>query len=273
MVVKSLEHIDFEIIIDCFLKAFENYFVKMPTDPVYYEKRWEAANVQYSQSYGMFDEEKLVGFIINAIGIRNGKIMAFNTGTGVIPAYRGKHIINSIYQYAIPKLKKIGVNTCSLEVITDNTIAIKVYERIGFKKIKKYHCYSGELALPYSVNDFELKKVDVSFLNWDKLHQEQYSWDNHIETVKKGSYDYFVVEVSQQQVAYFIINPKNGYVAQFDVLIAGELHWKYLFSAIYSVAKSVKINNVDERLERKVRSLNQLKLENTVDQFEMILPI
>ncbi|MCO6493579.1 MAG: hypothetical protein J5I98_34480 [Phaeodactylibacter sp.] len=81
MIVKKLENIEFDIIAACFLKSFENYYVKVPTDKNYYKNRWEMA-VDYALSYGMFDGENLVGFIINAIDNRNGKKIAFKAHNG-----------------------------------------------------------------------------------------------------------------------------------------------------------------------------------------------
>ena len=105
MTVKHLGDTDFDTIMACFLSAFDNYFVKMPTDYNYYRKRWKASKVDFNLSYGMFDNDQLVGFIIHAIGRRHGEYIAFNSGTGVIPAYRGKKIVKTIYEFAIPELK------------------------------------------------------------------------------------------------------------------------------------------------------------------------
>ena len=80
MIVKKLENTTFDIIADCFLRSFENYYVKVPTDKNYYKERWKISKVDYALSYGMFDGDKLVGFIINAIDKRNGEKIAFNTG-------------------------------------------------------------------------------------------------------------------------------------------------------------------------------------------------
>ena len=38
MKVKKLGDITFELIIDCFLKSFENYYVEVPSDKNYYKK-------------------------------------------------------------------------------------------------------------------------------------------------------------------------------------------------------------------------------------------
>ncbi len=271
MEVKSLIDIDFSMLMECFLKAFKGYFVKMPTDHEYYEERWRMANVKLAMSYGMFENEKLVGFIINAIDERNGNWIAFNTGTGVLPEYRGQHIVSSIYQYAIPDLKKHGITKCRLEVIKDNAIAIKVYERIGFKITKNYKCYNGNIILKEAFTDFELKKVDNSYYDWNTLNQENYSWDNQFNTVEKGSYNYYVIYVNGKMDSYFIINPNNGYLAQFNTL-NNSLDidsWNVLFNGIKLVSDTIKINNVDERLIGKIHFLNKIGLQNTVDQYEM----
>jgi len=146
LLVQKLENIEFDIIVDCFLKSFANYFVDIPSDKNYYKERWKIAKVNYGLSYGMFDGEKLVGFILNAIDERNCVKIAFNTGTGVLPEYRGKRIVKSIYDYAIPDLKNNGVSKCSLEVIIENTKAVNIYKRIGFDICKTFNCFSGDIT-------------------------------------------------------------------------------------------------------------------------------
>jgi ribosomal protein S18 acetylase RimI-like enzyme len=268
MEINSLEKIDFSELMECFLKAFDNYFVKMPVEHEFYKKRWEMANVRLDLSYGMFDNGKLVGFIINAIDRRNGDLIAFNTGTGVLLNYRGKRIVYKIYKYAIPKLLKEGITKCKLEVIKDNNIALKLYQNIGFEITKSYKCYSGAILLKKEVPSFEIEKVNEHYFDWNKMCQENYSWDNHINTIKKGVYNYYAIIVLGKLSAYFIINPDNGYLAQFNVFNNSN-NWNVLFEAIKQVSKTIKINNVDEKLENKIKCINTIGLNNTIDQYEM----
>ncbi len=273
MIVKKLSKTSFEKVLDCFLLAFENYYVKMPTDRNYYKERWRAANVDFNFSYGMFDEEKLVGFIIHAIDKRNGLLTAFNTGTGVIPKYRGKRIVKLIYEYALKDLEQNNIKKCTLEVITKNEIAIRSYERIGFKICKNYKCFNGTIKIKES-DRFELKEVDLKSIDWKKLpNQQLYSWDNQKETILAGKYNFFQVLNNNVPESFFIINTNNNYVAQFDLLGAKNRGWNRLFSAIKQISDKIKINNVDDRLKEKIDSLNAIGLENTVDQYEMELKI
>ena len=271
MQVKHLEHISFSALMTCFLKAFENYFVKMPTDHKYYETRWKMANVRLDLSYGMFDNNKLVGFVIHAIDQRHKHLIAFNTGTGVLPEYRGQHIVRSIYQYAIPKLKNAGITKCQLEVIKDNIRAVKAYEGIGFKINKSYKCFSGAITLAIQASDYELKQVNKNDLNWDELNQGAYSWDNHFNTITKGKYAYYVILVNNVVESYFVIDSGSGYIAQFNTLTKSKNNWVRLFSGIEHISKTVKINNVDEVLIEKINALNDFGLKNTIDQYEMEL--
>ena len=132
MTVKNLSDISIDELLDSFLSAFENYFVKMPSDRNYYVERWKAAKVDFNFSYGMMDKGKIIGFIIHAIDKRAGILTAFNTGTGVIPAYRGKRIVKSIYEYALEDLWQNGIEKSTFEVITKNNVAIRSYESVGF---------------------------------------------------------------------------------------------------------------------------------------------
>ena len=209
MIVKKLENIEFDIIVDCFLQSFENYYVKVPTDKNYYKKRWEMAKVDYALSYGMFDGEKLVGFIIHAIDDRNGERIAFNTGTGVLPEYRGKRIVKSIYDFALPDLKINGIEKCALEVIIENTKAIKSYQSIGFDICKTFNCFSGEIELN-SNDKVELNEVDYDAFDWERLpNQDLYSWDFNSEVVKNGNYQYYQVKKDGRVESYFVVNPKT----------------------------------------------------------------
>ncbi|PIQ21447.1 MAG: GNAT family N-acetyltransferase [Cytophagales bacterium CG18_big_fil_WC_8_21_14_2_50_42_9] len=273
MFVKNLSDISFEIILDCFLKAFENYFVKMPADKDYYKRRWKAAKVDFNCSYGMFDGEKMVGFIIHAIDKRNGELTAFNTGTGVIPEYRGKKIVKSIYEYAFKDLAEKGIEKSVLEVITKNDLAVSLYRGIGFNICKEYKCFNGNIKTDSSLQP-ELREIDLNDVDWSSLpHQQLYSWDNQQESILEGNYRFFQVIHNEKPESFFIINPDQNYLAQFDLINKENNGWKRLFMGINKISESIKINNIDVRLKEKQDNLILFGLENTVDQFEMEIKI
>ncbi|WCO02008.1 GNAT family N-acetyltransferase [Psychroserpens ponticola] len=269
MIVRHLGHTDFNTIMECFLSAFENYFVKMPTDYNYYRQCWKVAKVNFNLSYGMFDNGKLVGFIINAIDERHGEYIAFNTGTGVIPEYRGQKIVKSIYAHAIPGLIQNGITKCTLEVITENHKAIKSYESIGFKICKTYNCFAGELSV--DKRQVNVEKIPFEKVLWEQIpNQDMYSWDFHYTSLKHGKSRFYYVYNNTKLESFFAINP-DGTINQFEVFNTKIGNWERLLYAIQSILEKVRIINLDDRLESKRIAIENAGLKNTVNQYEMEL--
>jgi len=273
MFVTNLAKFSFDTLLACFLTAFEGYFVTMPTDSEYYKERWAAAMVDFKYSYGMFDGERLVGFVLHGIDVRNEIPTAYNAGTGVIPEYRGKKVVKSIYDHAFNDLAKRGIEKVILEVITKNTIAIAAYKSIGFKTRRSYKCFKGNITIdPTIVPEFE--ELDMKTIPWQNLpNQHLYSWDNQTESLLAGNYRFFQVLHGQQAESFFIINPKQHYLAQFDVFIKNDGTWERLFAAIAKISKSIKVNNISTTLHEKWQQLFAVGLENTIDQYEMEIPL
>ncbi|GHA45979.1 hypothetical protein GCM10007103_28780 [Salinimicrobium marinum] len=108
MQIRNLEGIPIETVVTSLLEAFSDYFVKMPAEVAYWESRFKGAGVDWKSSFGIFDEKKLVAFIINGIDLHQGKLTAFNTGTGVLPAYRSRKAVDQLYEFAFPYFRESG---------------------------------------------------------------------------------------------------------------------------------------------------------------------
>ncbi|MBD0401892.1 GNAT family N-acetyltransferase [Flammeovirga sp. EKP202] len=273
MKVRKLSISNFDEILECFLKSFDDYSIKMPTEKEYYKQRWSAAKVDFNLSYGMYVNNKLIGFVIHTIDKRFGIQTAFNTGTGVIPEYRGKKIVGSIYDYAKVDLKENGVELITLEVLTNNDKAIRAYQGVGFNITKEYKCYSGKIQLKNNLK-IELKKHSPSQYNWEKLPEQNiYSWDFQKETIVAGGYVLYEVIYNGVPESYFIFHPEKKYLAQFDVFMTNNNEWEKLFNAIQQVTDEIKIINVNKDLSDKINAIHLIKLHNFADQYEMELPL
>lgn len=271
MKIKKLSSIQLEEIIDCFLDSFEGYFVEFPKNYSYYKERWKASKVNFDFSYGMFDEDKLVGFIINCIDERGEELVAYNGGTGVIPDYRGQKIVKQLYDYALSDFTKLKINKCLLEVIKENHIAVKAYEGIGFKIVKEFKCFKGALN-EQEAHNFEISEVSFSDVDWDTIpNQRHYSWDNHYRSLEQGNNAYYYIKREGVVQSFFVSSNSNDYILQWECLIDSEENWRDLFGAIASMKKLVKINNVDESLINKLNQLTKAGFLCTIEQFEMEL--
>ncbi len=170
-------------------------------------------------------------------------------------------------------MRQHEVEKSRLEVITKNIPAIKSYQSIGFEICRNYKCFSGDINIE-TPEVFELQEVHTKQIDWEQLPNQQfYSWDHQRESILQGNYRFFQVLNNNIPESYFIIKPDSGYLAQFDLLHSNKHGWNRLFSAIKHLSGNIKINNVDERLTKKLAYLNTIKLENIIDQYEMELNI
>lgn len=272
MQIKNLGNTNLEDIVDCMSQSFQNYFVKIPNDVNFWANRYNAARVDYNLSFGAFDNEKLVAFIIHGIDIHNARKTAFNTGTGVLEAHRGKKLVDQIYDFAIPVLKENGITKCMLEVIDKNHRAVRVYERIGFNKDRFLRCFKGEFDVETDMHS-KAQEVDIDTLKESILRfQKFYSWDHSLDAILKGGPQfktYLVKNEFNKNIGYFILNSTNNSIAQMELLEGKD--WNKIFGAIKKINPIIKINNVDDGRKSLIDAFINAGLENHINQFEMAL--
>lgn len=277
MQIKNLTHISFDAIVDCFNESFADYFVNIKLPASFWKKRWASDRVDFSLSFGMYDKGKLVGFILNGIGVHNGEKTAFNAGTGVIPSYRGQRIVKQLYAHALPVFIENKIEICILEVIQENIKAIRAYQSVGYEIIKNYKCFSGEIEeKAIDSSPFLFEKIKAP--NWGKykpLNDRGHSWGNSKSSIEIAKeYDCWEMTNNTELIGYFIVHPTSGTITQLEV---ENQDWsKYgaaLFNKIATIQSKVKINNLDEKDYAKIEYLQAVGLKNTIDQYEMKLKI
>ena len=257
-----------EEVITCLLTAFSNYFVVLPDDVNYWKARYKAAQIDWSLSFGMFDDDNLVGFIINGIDLHEGKRTAYNSGTGVLPEYRGRAIVDQLYEHALPEFQKEGIQKCLLEVICENERALKVYKRIGFRSRRKLFSFKGELP---DISTYpQLQNVTFEeILESGSYKAFNYSWDNlakpvEISEVNKKSF--FVTSEEGQSLGYFVLGP-NGQVVQIEASEESDI--SEVLKAIGKVTPALRFGNIPDHRKQLLNDLRSLGFENTINQYEM----
>ncbi len=251
MQVKSLENTSIADLVHVFNEAFSDYQIPMHLSKEQLLNKIVAESIQRKLSFGAFEGDKLVGFILHGIEINNGEKIAYNAGTGVIPDSRGKKITAKLYNHAFPFLKKEGVRKINLEVISDNQTAIKTYSVIGFLKKRTLNCYKGSIAEFNTQSSFHVQhiyqpdwKILQSFWNWNP------SWQNSIHAVNKSwsFLDTIGLFNDDKIVGYVVCNPKLNKILQFaiDKNFRKAGFGKQLFQYYaQNKSKSVALNNID----------------------------
>ena len=268
MEIKSLDVISQEDIITCLLTAFSDYFVVLPDDFNYWKTRYKAAQIDWSLSFGMFDGEKLVGFIINGFDVHEGNKTAYNSGTGVLPDYRGKAIVDRLYAHAIPEFRKAGVKKCLLEVICENERALKVYKRIGFDIKRRLYSFKG--TIPPFPKHLQLQHVSFKDVLAAGLYEaHHYSWDNLAKPVEisgTGRKSFFVTSEKGNILGYFLLAP-GGLVVQIGA--SEKTAISDVLMVVSRITSEVRFGNIPAHRTELIKELKSLGFENTVDQYEM----
>jgi ribosomal protein S18 acetylase RimI-like enzyme len=274
MEIRSLADTGIDRIVASFNRAFAGYFVPMPTEVSYWANRFAATGVDYAFSYGAFDGEELAAFVLQAVGTRDGQRVAFNTGTGVLPGYRGQGWVDRLYDYAWPRLRASGVARCQLEVIDINARAIRVYERIGFTRDRYLRSFAGRLALPPQP-DFTETPATLEELSAFPYPTGPYAWDFTTETLARTATSYRIRKVfaganTADWIGYYLLNPENGYIAQLE---ARSGFAATVLAGVQRHCASVKIHNVAAERTGLIEQLTRSGLDNTVNQYEMSLAL
>lgn len=269
MEIKNLSATPVETIIECFLKSFQNYFVTLPTDHQYWKDRFHNVKVDWSLSFGAFKSEKLVGFIINGIDVHNGKLTAYNTGTGVLAEFRGRRLVDKMYEQAFPEFKKYGIEKCLLEVIVENIPAKKVYQRIGFSIIRDLRSFSGEILHSSEAVKPELTTYS-EVLKTGLYDAESYCWESRAEAVKMAeglTSSYFVRDVKRNVEGYFTLG-QAGNIIQLE---ERDGNYSALLDSVATLEENVKLKNVASDRKKFISELEKRSFKNMVNQHEMEL--
>ena len=278
MLIKNVEDLVLEEFTTCFNEAFSDYVIPFQVSLEQLADKFAGAGVIYQLSFGAFDQDKQVAFVMHGIGDHNGKRTAFNTGTGVVPLYRGRRLVEQIYRHAIPILKKHHIQKCLLEVIQTNDKAIKAYTAIGFQIHRELVCFKGriDVTLPDDHSFTSIATVRLEEFDWTSVHSYwnfEPSWEQSVHAILRNPHLYDVVTIREENkiCGYAVIKSANGAVLQFGVLQEkrNQGFGRSLFHWIGKRYPTITVNNVDKRDRNCIRFLQEVGLDIYIEQYEM----
>jgi ribosomal protein S18 acetylase RimI-like enzyme len=282
---RTLEESAIHEIHQCFLDAFSDYIVDIRTSEAMFREMNALRAVDYSLSVGAFIGKRMVGLTLNAKDQWDGKWTAYDAGTGVIPAFRGRGISRAMMQKVFELLDAQGFQSYLLEVITRNEKALKLYQSLDFQITRRLECFvlKGPLQLrvdqrPYAVRDVtpgEIPRLEEAFQRESK-YGFQASWQNGWNTIRRRPDLYRLVASWEdgQCLGYGVIGAGRGGIAQLWVrrdrrrqglgcTLLRELMMRSPGQKTYSWV------NVDERAGHTLSFLKAMGFTEQLAQFEM----
>jgi ribosomal protein S18 acetylase RimI-like enzyme len=278
---ESLKNIGLKEVYDVFIDAFSNYQIKLDVSYEKFSNMMKRRSVDFSVSMGIFDGNKLIGFVLNGKRIISNKLTAYDAGTGILQDYQGLKLGKKMLQKNIELLEKNNFDKYILEVITTNEKAFKLYQSFGFKIARKFECFKNTTM---SINEFEpntnikVGKIEFSNINWDKVTSYfdfNLSWQNSATSIKEDVTKFLIFQAvyKKQSVGYGIIETKTGDIPLLAVnkkyrnRLIGSMILKKMKEEAY--ASNLSILNIPPECSHISNFLDKHNFENFAQQYEM----
>lgn len=276
---RTLDALSEQSIIHTFLDAFADYATSFSAQQVSSILKFRGFDPRLS--FGAFDGEHLVSFVLNGIGAYLGVPSAYDSGTGTLPEYRGLGLVRDLLDFGEKSLREHGIRQYVLEVLCDNTPAIHIYEKGGFAVERELICFSQKKSMITARNK-STDDVEITIAGSEILpHIAQWvdfqpSWQNSVQSLARGGGDvtYVAALSGGKPIGVAAINAPQGDL----MMLAVEAQWRgrgvgsrLLGKAVSrAAADSVKMLNVDARCESMLGFLKSRNMAETARQYEMI---
>jgi ribosomal protein S18 acetylase RimI-like enzyme len=279
---RFLSDADFIPLHHAFLKAFSDYQVNMNVSEQRFRDRLVRDGVTLPRSVGAFAEKELVGFSLNGYGRWQGRLTAYDAGTGILPTYRSRGLGRDLFGYMMPELKKAGVEQCLLEVLSTNLPALKLYRKLGFSETRTFAvCQQTKIVARPVLDQIELHDVDVP--DW-RLYQTFWdgepSWQNSIDAIERMTTGKEVVGayLNNECIGYGVISTITGNVMQLAVSPA--YRRKGVGSALLDSLRArltpgepLRVTNIDCVLTGTLAFFEACGFSQVLQQLEMIMDL
>ncbi|MBL6446214.1 GNAT family N-acetyltransferase [Fulvivirga sp. 29W222] len=282
--IRSLKPVDLTDMYITFLDSFSDYKVPFRlTKEQFVRKFVEKLKIDFSLSAGAYVDNSLVGFVFTAVNYYEGKLTAYNGGTGVRPANRGKKLTIRMYDYLIPRFRERRIKQCVLEVLTENDRAIKAYRSIGFRETKYFRCFKFDSKyLKVKHPEIGLEIFEVKQPNWDMYERFADQAPSFLDSslmINDNLASETIVEAYYEGkcVGYAIYQPAFGRISQ--VGVAPEVRGKGVGSSLIkyiqdtSKQKILTVINIQREAENTINFFQTLGFKNQLNQYEMIMPL
>lgn len=244
VVTKTLEQVGIEELTRSYNEGFSDYKVPIAMSEEKLQSTLTRNGYRSESSVGLFDDEQLIGFVLN--GVRGN--YCYDSGTAIIPAYRGKGYAHLLLEKTFSLLNSQDIHTWVLEVLSDNTRAIRLYQRIGFTRQRGLNCYKIKTeTLKDKESVLALEKQEALLIPQGECLP---SWQNEEEAIRAGEVPIWAILLEGKKVGTLCYDPKQGSIAQIHIK-EEKRRQGYARMAIIEAAKlcereELRIINIDD---------------------------
>ncbi|WP_171684953.1 GNAT family N-acetyltransferase [Paenibacillus planticolens] len=155
MIFKKMSELTAEDMVALWNKGFEGYYINSELNLDKFLSRAVNEGLSLEHSLVMFAEDEPIGFVMNGFRSIEGRKVAWNGGTGIVPAYRGKGFGKQLMERNLQLYREQGVETALLEALVQNEAAIHLYRSVGYEITEQLICLERTDVLEASLQASE----------------------------------------------------------------------------------------------------------------------
>nr|WP_315024916.1 GNAT family N-acetyltransferase [uncultured Aminipila sp.] len=277
---QSLEKTNHETLHETFVEAFSDYQVKIDLPFWKFEQMLQRKGFDSGMSIGAFENDRLVGFVLNGFRMWNEKVTVYDIGTGIIEEYRRQGLTSDMLLHIKKLLKDKRVEQYLLEVLKENQAAIQLYQKQGFTVEREFSCFQLDKAefIPTTTCKVE-KAAKIDLDNLKEFWDFKPSWQNSIESICAipEAFSYLVAKVDETIVGYGVIDERTGDIPQ--IAVNKDYRGKGIASSILTTlqenteSENISVINVEAEFKQVKKFLEKTGFKFQVGQYEMLLKL
>lgn len=264
MEIRTLDQVSFNDVFHAYQETFSDSHHLVEKDLSSAQLRWGMAGVDFHLSYGAFEENRLVAFMLNSE--IDGTL--FHFAMGVVPDYRGHRLLDKIFS-RIPK----GFRSYRLQVMKENIPAFKIYEKQGLHISRELVTFEGVMRLSQPHQDV-LYTVKPFYLNPDfetiTLMKPSFESETTVLQKTKALHETHEIRSKECLLAYAHFTPAGLMLREVGARESLSENLDCLFYHMKLHGEWIRVLDIDREAGELIQYFISRGLKEITSQFEMI---
>lgn len=188
--IKRLSECSLEQAVEAWNKGFEGYQFDMQTTAEAFSKRMKQEGLSEQLSVMAFSEGKPVGIVLNGTRQSGGRKIGWNGGTGVSVDWRHKGVGVQLMEKTLQILKGEAVEIATLEAISGNDKAIRLYKKLGYEIVDDLFFMkldgASEMKSAAVSGKYEIRNADPEEVGALSFYRGDFPWQILWQSVRDG---------------------------------------------------------------------------------------
>ncbi|MGU3472860.1 GNAT family N-acetyltransferase [Paenibacillus sp. D51F] len=180
---KCLSECTLEEAVNVWNEGFAGYSVPISMSVESFVNRLVLEELSPTLSFLACRDNRAVGIVLSGIREVQGRKVAWNGGTGVAQEERGTGIGQAMIDHALELYREQGVDIATLEAISENERAIRLYKSRGYEVVDEMVYLACDSKLPDLAGDVDgLTAVPGTALDlkpYERMLPWQFQWPNY----------------------------------------------------------------------------------------------